>query len=177
MSAKNEQGSMDVKQKNGKLPPPLKPNSSPNHSDSVLNAPLHKHSSESSTPKSLPSSIHAGMCNSTNPIAAELTTAFIDTLSRSGSTDLQKAGVTAGQRFCVEASSWKTMADKGGEDVPRVKLESSHEAALKSVGLDTLKKFAAGQDRASVHGAARPKDGKGGWVRESGEIGGKEPKA
>jgi hypothetical protein len=116
------------------------------------------------------------MCNANNPIAAILTNAFIDTLSLSG-TDLRKAGVGPGQRFCIEAASWKKLADKGGDDVPKVKLESSHEAALKSVGLDALKKWAAGQDRESVHGAVRPKDGKGGWVRESGEIGGKEPKA
>jgi hypothetical protein len=116
------------------------------------------------------------MCNSSNPIAAELTNAFIDTLASNG-TDLRKAGVGPGQRFCVEASSWKGMADKGGNDVPKVKLESSHEAALKSVGLDVLKKFAAEQDHSQVRGATRPKEGGQNWARESKEIGGKEPKA
>lgn len=67
------------------------------------------------------------------------------------------------------------MADKGGKDVPEVKLESSHIEALKSVGLDTLKRYAAGQDHESNSGAVRP--GEKGWVRESGEIGGKEPRA
>ena len=115
------------------------------------------------------------MCTSNNPIAAQITNAFLD-YSASNGTDLRKAGVGPDQHFCLEASSWKALADKGGHDVPKVKLESSHEAALKSVGLDVLKKFAAEQDNQSVHGAVRPGDGKG-WLRESGSIGGKEPKA
>ena len=113
------------------------------------------------------------MCNTANPIAAELTNAFIDSLASNG-TDLRKAGVGPGQRYCVEANAWKSAADKGG-DVPRVKLESSHESALKSVDLDTLRKYEAGRDNASVHGAERPGAGK--WVREGKEIGGKEPRA
>ncbi|OAL01028.1 hypothetical protein IQ06DRAFT_304726 [Phaeosphaeriaceae sp. SRC1lsM3a] len=114
------------------------------------------------------------MCTTSNPIAAVLTSAFIDSLASHG-TDLRKAGVGPGQRYCIEASSWKSMADQGGEGVPRVKLESSHESALKSVDMDMLKKFAAGQDNESKHGAERPGAGK--FVRESKEIGGKEPKA
>ncbi|KAF1915878.1 hypothetical protein BDU57DRAFT_556235 [Ampelomyces quisqualis] len=157
MSGKNEQGSMDVKQKN------------------VLHAPLHKLSSPISTPSNLPSSLHAGFCTSTNPIAAALTSAFIDTLSSTTSTDLRKAGVGPGQRFCLEASAWKQIADKGGEGVPRVKLESSHVEALESVELDVLKRWEASRDNDSKHGAERP--GPGNWVRESGEIGGKEPRA
>lgn len=61
--------------------------------------------------------------------------------------------------------------------MPKVKLESSHEAALKSVDLKLLKKFAAGQDNQGLHGATRPKEGGESWARESSEIGGKEPKA
>ncbi|KAH7409892.1 hypothetical protein DE146DRAFT_674723 [Phaeosphaeria sp. MPI-PUGE-AT-0046c] len=156
MSSKNTQGSMDVKQKN------------------VLNAPLHKHSSDPNPPSSLPSSLHAGMCNASNPIAVSLTNAFIDTLASNG-TDLRKAGVGPGQRYCVEAGKWKGFADKGGDGVPRVQLASSHESALKSVDLDILKKFEAERDNASVHGAERPGAGK--WVREAQEIGGKEPRA
>lgn len=61
--------------------------------------------------------------------------------------------------------------------MPKVKLESTHEGALRSVDLNVLKKFAASQDNASLHGATRPTDGTKGWVRESKEIGGKEPRA
>jgi hypothetical protein len=107
------------------------------------------------------------MCNSSNPIAAELTSAFI---SASG-----LSGVQAGQRFCVEASSWKKAADKG-DDVPRVTLAGTHEAALKTVKLDVLKKWES-RDNSHVHGAARPTEGSGSFARESKEIGGKEPKA
>jgi hypothetical protein len=168
MSNKNEQGSMDVKQKNGSHILPTLPQVTSNSFNIVLEKPLHKLSSESTAPKSLPSSMHAGFCNTTNPIAAILTSAFISSLPSS-------AGVTVGQRFCVDAKSWKGIADKGGEDVPRVKLEATHEAALKSVGLDVLKKYKAEQDQRRVGGAERP--GTGGLVKDSQEIGGKEPKA
>jgi hypothetical protein len=114
--------------------------------------------------------MHAGMCNSTNPIAAILTSEFIRTLPSS-------AGLAVGQRFCVDATSWKSLADKGKhEDVPCVKLEATHEAALKSVGLAQLKEWAAEQDQRRVGGAERAGGG-GGVVKESGEIGGKEPRA
>ncbi|KAL5114354.1 hypothetical protein ACEQ8H_007744 [Pleosporales sp. CAS-2024a] len=114
MSNKNEQGGMEFKQKN------------------VFNAPLHKHSSESTAPSSLPSTLHAGYCTSANPIGAQLTNAFI------GASGLKN--VSAGQRYCLEASSWKTFAAKGN-DVPGVTLASSHIGALKTVDLDTLKKW------------------------------------
>ncbi|KAL7770696.1 hypothetical protein CFE70_000634 [Pyrenophora teres f. teres 0-1] len=127
MSGKNMQGMMDVKQKN------------------VLDAPLHKHSSEASAPSSLPPSIHAGICTDRNPIAAILTNSFLDFASSNG-TDLRKAGVGPDQRYCLDASTWKKAADKGGE-VPRVKLEATHKGALDKVELETLKKWAAGQDK------------------------------
>jgi hypothetical protein len=82
--------------------------------------------------------------------------------------------LTVGQRFCVDAKTWKGLADKG-QDVPKVKLEATHEAALGSVGLDVLKKYGAEQDQRRVGGAERPESA--GFVRESGEIGGKEPRA
>ena len=59
--------------------------------------------------------------------------------------------------------------------MPSVKLECTHVAALESVGLDTLKRFAAGQD--VDRGVEWTKDQRSGFVRESGEIGGKEPRA
>ncbi|KAI4914918.1 hypothetical protein J4E90_004954 [Alternaria incomplexa] len=159
MSGKNQQGKMDVTQKNG---------------TAVFNAPLHKHSAEAKTPSNLPSTINAGMCTSSNPIAAILTNSFLD-FSSSNGTDLRKAGVGPGQRYCLEASSWKSAADKGIGEVPKVKLESTHESALKSVGLDTLKKWAAEQENQGH--VIRPGQGKGGFVRESDQIGGKEPRA
>ena len=182
---KNEQGSMDVKQKNGTpvksqisnlkkfLPPP---EISTDKRPQVLQAPLHKHSAESTSASNLPSTLHAGFCNSTNPIAAILTSSFLD-FSASQGTDLRKAGVKEGAKYCVDVKSWKAQADKDGQDVPRVILESTHVDALKSVDLQLLKKFAAEQERQAVHGAARPSDGTKGWVRESSEIGGKEPRA
>lgn len=60
-------------------------------------------------------------------------------------------------------------------DAPRVKLEATHEAALKSVGLDTLKRWGAEWD--NDRGVVRPGDARSGSVKQSGEIGGKEPKA
>lgn len=153
---KNEQGSMDVKQKN------------------VLNAPLHKHSSEPTAPKGLPNTLHAGMCTPSNPIAATLTAAFLD-FSASNGTDLRECGVQPGTRFCMAASQWKSALDIGIDEVPRVKLESSHEAALKNVDLPTLKKYAAHADNSKD--VVLAKEGREEWARESGEIGGKEPRA
>jgi uncharacterized protein (DUF2237 family) len=114
------------------------------------------------------------MCTSNNPIAAILTNSFLD-FSSSNGTDLRKAGVGPGQRFCLEASTWKSAADKGIGEVPRVKLEATHEGALKSVDLNTLKKWAAEQDNQGK--VVRPGEDKESWARESKDIGGKEPKS
>ncbi|KAL6710616.1 hypothetical protein ACN47E_008664 [Coniothyrium glycines] len=158
MSLKNEQGGMDVKTKN------------------VLNAPLHKHSSENTSPASLPPSLHAGYCTPTHPIAAQLTSSFLDLLARSTGTDLRRNGVSPGSRFCVAVEPWREAA-AAGADVPRVKLECTHAAALERVPLDELRRFAARQD-VEGRSAVVPGEGSGeGWVRESGEIGGKEPRA
>ncbi|EMD95152.1 hypothetical protein COCC4DRAFT_27206 [Bipolaris maydis ATCC 48331] len=159
MSGKNEQGQIDVKQKN------------------VFNAPLHKHSSERNGSSSLPSSIHAGMCDSSNPIAVILTNAFLD-FSSSNGTDLRKAGVGPGQRFCLEASVWKNAAEKEIGEVPKVKLESTHIKALNSVGLDVLKKWAAEPEAESAQDkVVRPGEGKEGWAQESNDIGAKDPRS
>jgi uncharacterized protein (DUF2237 family) len=112
------------------------------------------------------------MCTSSNPIAAILTNGFLD-FSSSNGTDLRKAGVGPGQRFCLEASTWKRAADKGIGEVPKVKLESTHESALKSVDLNTLKKWAVEQENQGH--VIQP--GEGRFVRESDQIGGKEPRA
>ncbi|KAF2655670.1 hypothetical protein K491DRAFT_657963 [Lophiostoma macrostomum CBS 122681] len=146
---------MDVKQKN------------------VWAKPLHQHSSPKSFPSSsLPSTLKIGFCNESSPIAATITNSFLDLISQSG-TDLRKQGVGPGQRFCVEAAKWKEAMDKG-DDVPRVKLEATHEKALDTVDFATLKKFAAKQDHDSVIlPNSRPSDA----ARSSGDIGGKEPKA
>jgi hypothetical protein len=56
-----------------------------------------------------------------------------------------------------------------------VKLECTHVSALDTVDLATLKKYAAGQDVG--RGVEWTKDKKSGSVRESQEIGGKEPRA
>jgi len=113
------------------------------------------------------------MCNARNPIAATLTNAFLD-FSASSGTDLRKAGVGAGQRFCLSAAQWKGAVDKGVKDVPRVKLECTHVKALDSVGLDVLKKWKADADNEKK--VEIPNHG-GGLARESSEIGGKEPRA
>jgi hypothetical protein len=103
-----------------------------------------------------------------------LQTAFLD-FSSSNGTDLRKAGVGPGQRFCLEASTWKSAADKGIEEVPKVKLEATHEGALKSLDLNTLKKWAAAQE--SQDKTVLPGENKESWARESKDIGGKEPRA
>ena len=79
-----------------------------------------------------------------------------------------------GSRYCIDAQTWKKAVDSG-IDAPRVKLESTHEAALKSVDLETLKKWKAEQDNDS--GVIWPRDKTSGSVKQSREIGGKEPKS
>ncbi|EOA84562.1 hypothetical protein ACJQWK_07319 [Exserohilum turcicum] len=161
MSGKNEQGFIDVKQKN------------------VFDAPLHKHSSErTNTPSSsLPPSLHPGMCTPAHPIAAILTNAFLDMCASTG-TDLRKAGVGPGQRFCVEARMWKSAADKGVADVPRVKLEATHAAALDSVGMDVLRRWAAEREAEGAQDkVVWPEEGSEPWARSSGDIGAKDPRS
>ncbi|KAJ4299502.1 hypothetical protein N0V90_004747 [Kalmusia sp. IMI 367209] len=156
MSSKHEQNAVDVKQKN------------------VFEKPLTQLSSTKSSASNLPASVKSGFCTERSPIAATLTAAFLDFSSKNGF-DLRSSGVEPGSRYCIEARIWKQAVDAGIQDVPRVKLEATHEAALQSLGLDTLKKWKAEQDNDS--GVVWPKDQVGGAVRESGEIGGKEPRA
>jgi hypothetical protein len=70
--------------------------------------------------------------------------------------------------------TWKKAVDSG-VDAPRVKLEATHEAALGSVDLETLKRWKAEQDNDS--GVVWPRDKVSGGMRQSGEIGGREPKS
>jgi uncharacterized protein (DUF2237 family) len=49
-------------------------------------------------------------------------------------------GLKAGDRWCLCASRWKEALDAGV--VPPVDLAATHEAALKIVSLDELKKYA-----------------------------------
>ncbi|USP74971.1 hypothetical protein yc1106_02245 [Curvularia clavata] len=159
MSGKNEQGSIDVKQKN------------------VLNAPLHKHSSERSAPSSLPPTLSTGTCNSNNPIAAIVTNSFLDFSSSLG-TDLRKIGLEPGQRVCLEASMWKSAIDNKIRDVPRVKLEATHVKALNSVGIDMLKRWAAEPELEGKRDRViKPGEGGESWARESGDIGAKDPRS
>ena len=156
------------------LPPILPLANPPTNHTTVLQKPLHQHSSKNSS-SSTTSSATSGYCNASNPIAANLTNAFLDLLSSSTSTDLRKNGVGPGERYCVSASQWKSAVDKGGADVPKVKLECTHVTALDTVDLSTLKKYAAGQD--VDRGVEWTSDKKSGAVKESSEIGGKEPRA
>jgi hypothetical protein len=78
----------------------------------------------------------------------------------------------SGASICIQTSQWKAASER-----TPVKLECTHEGALKDVGLDELKKYAAEPDHG---GAVWPGDTnykRGGVARESQEIGGKEPKA
>ncbi|KAH7076379.1 hypothetical protein BKA63DRAFT_593718 [Paraphoma chrysanthemicola] len=113
----------------------------------VLHEPLLQHSSRASYPmasKSIPATLFkAGFCDAQTPIAAELTQTFLDTASKSG-VNLKQMGVRPGQKWCVETSKWKEAMEKsgsGGDGVPRVRLEATHESALKGVELDELKKW------------------------------------
>ena len=123
---------------------------------------------------SLPKTLHAGQCTPSHPLAAILTASFLDFSAAQG-TDMRKKGIEAGTRYCMDAKTWKSALDEGIDDLPRVKLECSHQKALDSVGLNVLKKWAAGQD---VGGhVVRPGEAGQGLARESKEIGGKEPRA
>jgi len=50
--------------------------------------------------------------------------------------------VRAGQRWCIETARWRDAVGAEGVEVPRVKLDASHEEALKGVGLEELRKYA-----------------------------------
>lgn len=102
-----------------------------------------------------------------------MTASFLDFSSTNG-LDLRSSGVQEGSRYCIDTQTWKKAVDSG-VDAPRVKLESTHEAALKSVDLETLKKWKAEQDNDS--GTIWPRDKVSGATRQSGEIGGKQPKS
>ena len=103
-----------------------------------------------------------------------MTTSFLDFSANQG-TNLRS---TPGARICADAKLWKAAVDKGIDDVPRVKLEGSHQAALEIVGVDVLKRFAAGQDNGGAERrVAKPGEDSRGIVKESSEIGGKEPRA
>ncbi|KAF2646012.1 hypothetical protein P280DRAFT_387885 [Massarina eburnea CBS 473.64] len=113
--------------------------------ETVLNTPLLQHSTRSSLPmasRALPSDMKAGFCDSQSPIAAQLTQSFLDFTSKNG-TNLKQLGIRPGQKWCLSADHWKEAAerDAGGEGVPRVSLESTHQAALEKVELETLKKY------------------------------------
>ncbi|KZM19033.1 uncharacterized protein EKO05_0001172 [Ascochyta rabiei] len=156
MSGKNEQGKMDVTQKN------------------VFNAPLHQHSSTSNTHVTGYSS---GMCSSEMPLALSLTSSFLDWSQQQG-TDLRKSGIKEGARLCAYVNTWKAALDGGIDNVPKVKLEATHHHALDLVSMDVLKKYAAEQDnRRAESRVVLPKEGKQSIARESKEIGGKEPRA
>ncbi|MCJ1329330.1 hypothetical protein MMC10_006009 [Thelotrema lepadinum] len=75
-----------------------------------------------------------------------LTDEFLDFTSSKGN-NLRAAGLTAGCKWCLCASRWKEAMDaaKGPEDpvVPKVFLHATADSALKTVGMDDLKKFAA----------------------------------
>jgi uncharacterized protein (DUF2237 family) len=97
--------------------------------------------------KSIPPTVFkAGFCDSQTPIAAQITQSFLDYVSKSGGINLKQMGVRPGQKWCVEAKRWQeTMKHEKdwGMVVPPVKLEATHESALKTVDLDMLKKYAA----------------------------------
>ncbi|CAI6311129.1 unnamed protein product [Periconia digitata] len=147
-------------------PPPTRTKTCiPLTTHTVLQAPLHKHTA-------------SGYCNPSTPIAALLTPSFLSFAS-SQSISLP-ASLKAGDRTCLSTRTWKSATDKlerGGDEggVPRVKLEGTHVAALENVDLGVLKRWSAGADVDS--GAEWGGDKKGGFARDSGEIGGKEPRA
>ncbi|KZM21502.1 uncharacterized protein EKO05_0006169 [Ascochyta rabiei] len=116
----------------------------------VLQESLLQHSSRGMYPmasKSIPPSVFKpGFCDAQTPIAAELTQSFLNFASKSGGINLKQMGVRPGQRWCVEATRWQETLKhekEAGVEVPLVKLECTHESALKTVELDILKRYAA----------------------------------
>jgi uncharacterized protein len=98
--------------------------------------------------KSIPtSSYKPGFCDDQTPIAAEFTQSYLDFASKSGKINLVQMGVRPGQRWCMGVSKWQEAVDGGDAQVPPVKLESTHEAALKDLDLDTLKKYSSGDKK------------------------------
>ncbi|KAG9205206.1 hypothetical protein G6514_008783 [Epicoccum nigrum] len=118
--------------------------------NNVLHEPLLQHSSRGMYPmasKSIPPSVFKpGFCDAQTPIAAELTQSFLNFASKNGGINLKQMGVRPGQRWCVEATRWQETLKhekEAGVEVPRVKLECTHESALETVDLEVLKKYAA----------------------------------
>lgn len=138
----------------------------------MFQKPLHQHSSPRTPGSSLPETVKTGFCDDKAPVAAVVTNSFLD-FSASHGLDLRSKGIGPGQRYCLEATRWRDACENGVEEVPRVKLECTHAKALDTVGLDRLRQYSAEQDNFS--GVVWP--GQRGSMRESGEIGGKEPKA
>ena len=96
-----------------------------------------------------PSFFKPGFCDSQTPIAAELTQSFLNFASKNGGVNLKQMGVRPGQRWCVEATIWQDTLQhekESGLEVPPVKLDCTHESALKTIDLDMLKKYAAASD-------------------------------
>lgn len=199
MSGKNEQGKMDVTQKNGMMilfqihsawqlflvnedrsialrfrRTIDRPKTTTYITHTVFNAPLHQHSKPNRT---IVTGYSSGMCSSEMPLALNLTSSFLDWSQQQG-TDLRKSGIQEGARLCGYVNTWKAAVDAGIEDIPKVKLEATHHHALDIVKMDLLKKYAAEQDnRRAESRVVLPKEGKQSIARESDQIGGAEPKA
>lgn len=109
-----------------------------------------QHSSRAMYPmasKSIPPNVFkAGFCDSQTPVAAQITQSFLDFVSKSGGINLKQMGVRPGQKWCVEATRWHDTLERekeSGMEVPPINLQCTHENALKTVDLDSLKKYAA----------------------------------
>ncbi|KAF1949874.1 hypothetical protein CC80DRAFT_381463, partial [Byssothecium circinans] len=85
----------------------------------------------------------AGFCDEQAPIAAQLTQSFLDFTSKNG-VNLKQMGIRPGQKWCLAVDHWKGAANRDAsvDGVPKISLESTHQAALGKVELDVLKKYA-----------------------------------
>ncbi|KAF1988538.1 hypothetical protein K402DRAFT_328588 [Aulographum hederae CBS 113979] len=122
----------------------------PNATTPVFKKPLSLHSTRPMT-----GFLRDGYCKvpegdfGNHSVAAMVTNEFLE-FSASKGNDLRSIGLTGGCKWCLCANRWKEALDaaKGdqsqkGKLVPQVFLNATNEAALQSLDMNDLKKFAA----------------------------------
>ncbi|MCJ1321998.1 hypothetical protein MMC15_007343 [Xylographa vitiligo] len=91
-------------------------------------------------------------------VAGLVTNEFLD-FSASRGNNLRDIGLTDGCKWCLCTNRWKEAmeAAKSADDpvVPKVFLHATDESALKAIGLEDLKRFAAEGEAGSGGGATR----------------------
>ncbi|KAI9659215.1 MAG: hypothetical protein M1831_003797 [Alyxoria varia] len=149
----------------------------------VYSKPLYQHSKNPPTGYKRDGYCRSGQDDPGNhSVAGTITEQFLDFTATQGNDLRKQVGLQPGQKWCLCASRWKQAFDarESNEDpkVPSVSLHATDLRALEEVSFKDLKAFAAdGEGSHAGRAAAIPTTHPGSYVKESKEIGGKEPKA